>query len=234
MAQAGRIACRIMLKQPFFGRVSRCAPFGYDLFFPRTRVTIMGGESTKPREQAGQFRRFIEGARGNRVAVLTDADADGLASAALLVRALSASDVEVLDPVAPHRAEFPPGRRTARALKARKPDRLIVLDLGAHRELLPGVPTLYINHHNEFLRHEGETVLAAPEALGFSTGVCLYELLESVADVKSLGWLAAVSSSHVREGAGVGRVEKQLVAGHHKSHVRRLGVQLNAASRVPQ
>jgi single-stranded-DNA-specific exonuclease len=132
--------------------------------------------------------------RDARVVAFCHFDADGLAAGAILGRALPRlgfTDVRVV-PSARGESAFSDAARAR--LLALAPDALVVTDLGVHRAgVLPGVPTLYVDHH----RPEGEPP-AATVVSGYgwdpvpSSAELAYELLAGLADVADLEWIAAV------------------------------------------
>lgn len=81
------------------------------------------------------------------IAVLSHFDADGLASAAILVRALRSAG-RAADPIVIGKTGSPWEAETRDRLAALDPAGLIVADLGTRPEpVLPGCPTLVIDHH---------------------------------------------------------------------------------------
>lgn len=93
-----------------------------------------------------QAREVLAGASG-RVVIYADFDGDGLSAAAVLVRGLRVRGVE---PVVRVKQRSTPAwsPEAAQALIDLRPDFLVVADLGVREEgLVPGVPTLYIDHH---------------------------------------------------------------------------------------
>lgn len=134
--------------------------------------------------------------RAARLVVFCHFDADGLAAGALFGRALARlgfTDVRVV-PSRRGESAFSDGARTRLAVLA--PDALIVTDLGVNRAgVLPGVPTLYVDHH----RPEGEPAGAAVVcAYGWehipSSSELAFELLAPLADMDDLDWIAAVGA----------------------------------------
>lgn len=146
------------------------------------------------RERAANFLRGID--PGKRVVVFCHFDADGLAAGALFGRGLRRMGFAHVRVVHSDRGEnaFSDGAR--RRLAALRPDALIVTDLGVQAAgVLPGVPTLYVDHH----RPEGEPAGAAV-VLGYgwepipASAWLAYELLAPLADVADLDWIAAVGT----------------------------------------
>jgi single-stranded-DNA-specific exonuclease len=155
-----------------------------------------------PLEQAlGPARQkaaaFLHGlAPSARVVVFCHFDADGLAAGALFGRALARMGFGDVRVVHSDRGEnaFSAGARER--LAAMRPDALIVTDLGVHHAgVLPGVPTLYVDHH----RPEGEPRDAAV-VLGYgwdpipASAWLAYDLLSPLVGIDDLAWIAAVGT----------------------------------------
>lgn len=147
------------------------------------------------RERAAAFLRALDPSA--RVVVFCHFDADGLAAGALFGRGLARmgfSDVRVVHSDRGENA-FSAGARERLALR---PDALIVTDLGVHRAgVLPGVPTLYVDHH----RPDGEPDDAAATvvlAYGWdpipASAWLAYDLLSPLVEMEDLAWIAAVGT----------------------------------------
>jgi single-stranded-DNA-specific exonuclease len=152
-------------------------------------------EALEPaRERAADFLRALDPAA--RVVVFCHFDADGLAAGALFgrgLRRMGFGDVQVVHSGRGENA-FSEGARTR--LAALHPAALIVTDLGVQSAgVLPGVPTLYVDHH----RPEGEPADAAV-VLGYgwepipASAWLAYELMAPLTDVADLDWIAAVGT----------------------------------------
>ena len=97
-------------------------------------------------EEARSFLRQLPD--GARVAVAYHGDADGTGSAALAVRWLERTGRQPAA-LAPGKGEDLYGDPFADRLLATRPDALLVLDQGSRsRAVLPGVPTLVVDHHD--------------------------------------------------------------------------------------
>ncbi len=146
------------------------------------------------------FRSFLDALPqgfATRLHILTDADADGLPAAAILMRALHRAGY--LNVTAEPRRKFenawmPEVRSRIAALD---PKALLVVDLGARPEpLLPGIPTLLIDHHAPFGTPPDATLLTAygtePTA---TTGLLAYWCALALDPVRNedLLWLAGIS-----------------------------------------
>jgi single-stranded-DNA-specific exonuclease len=118
--------------------------------------------------------------RTQRLVVFCHFDADGLAAGAVLGRALRGESAF---------------SDSARARLARlQPHALVVTDLGVDSTgVLPGVPTLFIDHH----RPEGEPQNAVVvSGYGWEPIPCsawlAYDLLAPAVDIADLAWIAAI------------------------------------------
>ena len=86
--------------------------------------------------------------RDARLVVFCHFDADGLAAGALFGRALPRLGFTHVDVVPSWRGESAFSDEARARLAALRPAALVVTDLGVHRAgVLPGVPTLYVDHH---------------------------------------------------------------------------------------
>lgn len=89
-------------------------------------------------------RQFLTSYAGKRIGIVPHPDADGLSGAAILWRSLQ-GDIAILCPekgISIHDNEF------QRFLRDQQLDALIVVDQGSRPgEILPGVPTMVIDHH---------------------------------------------------------------------------------------
>ena len=95
----------------------------------------------------GWVNRLPHG-RATRVHILCDSDADGLPAGAILVRTLRAAGFAEVSAEPRLKGESAWGDEVLERLRLRDPDALIVADLGSRDgDLLPGVPTLLLDHH---------------------------------------------------------------------------------------
>ncbi|AFL89550.1 hypothetical protein Terro_3333 [Terriglobus roseus DSM 18391] len=153
------------------------------------------------REQAGTlFRQFLETLpRGpaTHLHILTDADGDGLPAGALLLRALHVagySNVTVETRGKFENAWMPSVHERLRRLA---PEALLIVDLGARPDpILPGVPTLLIDHHAPFGTPPGAVLLTSygtePTATsGLLALWCAQAIAPALAN--ELQWMAGIS-----------------------------------------
>ncbi|MDT7951377.1 MAG: hypothetical protein RQ966_07715 [Acetobacteraceae bacterium] len=127
------------------------------------------------------------------VVVLCHFDADGLASAAILVRALRALDRPAL-PVVIGKTETPWDPAVGLRLSDLAPAGLILADLGMRPEaVLPGCPTLVIDHHVPTGGPEAAITLSGnglvPEP---TTALLAWWAAAALGDQADLLWLAAI------------------------------------------
>jgi len=134
--------------------------------------------------------------RARRVCVFCHFDADGLAAGALFGRALPRmgfSDVRVLHAGREESAFEEPARSR---VAQQRPGVLIVADLGVDRAgVVPGVPTLYVDHHEPHGEPPDAVVVSGYGWDPVPTSAWLaYEVLEPLVDVRDLDWIAAVGT----------------------------------------
>ncbi len=146
------------------------------------------------REAFAAFLRSVDPAA--RVVVFCHFDADGLAAGALLGRGLERLGFRDVRVVHSDRGESAFGEAARERLAPLRPDALIVADLGVDRAgVLPGVPTLYVDHHRPAGEPEGATVISGYgwDPIPASAWMA-YDLLLPLADVADLDWIAAVGT----------------------------------------
>ena len=139
-----------------------------------------------------------------RIHILTDSDADGLPAAAILVRALRLAGYTAVTAEVRLKTESAWTPAVLDRLRARDPEALLILDLGARPEpLLPGIPTLLLDHHKPLGTPPGATLVTAYRETGPgedakeipTTGLMAYRCAQALIPdhAESLLWLAAVS-----------------------------------------
>ncbi len=153
------------------------------------------------RTEAGRiFTAFLAGLpRGvqTRIHILTDADADGLPAAALLLRSLNAAGYANVTTEPRRKFENAWMPEVHARLAALKPEALLLVDLGARPDpVLPGVPTLLVDHHAPFGTPPGAVLLTSygtePTA---TSGLLALWCAQSIAPqlAHDLQWLAGIS-----------------------------------------
>ncbi|GAA3769738.1 hypothetical protein [Terriglobus aquaticus] len=153
------------------------------------------------RNEAGSiFTQFLDdlpNGKSTDIHILTDADADGLPAAALLVRSLHADGYTRVTAETRKKFENAWMPEVHARLKQRNPQALLLVDLGARPdELLPGIPTLLIDHHAPFGTPPGATLLTSygtePTATsGLLALWCAQAIAPDLAN--ELQWLAGIS-----------------------------------------
>lgn len=139
-----------------------------------------------------------------RIHILTDSDADGLPAAAILERALHLAGYTSVTSAVRLKTESAWTPAVLDRLRAQVPEALFILDLGARPEpLLPGVPTLLLDHHKPLGIPPGATLLTAyrETAAGEdakeipTTGLMAYRCAEALIPEQApqLLWLAGIS-----------------------------------------
>ncbi len=152
-------------------------------------------------EAAKLFNRFLINLpqeKQTRIHILTDSDCDGLPAGALLARSLGLAGYEHVTIEAKRKGESAWNPEVLERLWAREPEALFVLDLGSRPDaLLPGVPTLLIDHHMP-----GGVPPGAELITGYgteptpTTGLLVYWCVQSILTEEQrapLLWLAALS-----------------------------------------
>lgn len=148
-------------------------------------------------------RRFFEALpRAARVVVFCHFDADGLAAGAVAGRALPRLGFTSVEVVPSGKGESAFGDAARARLTALAPDALVVTDLGVNVVgVLPGVPTLYVDHHQPAGMPNAPAVVAsgyAWEPVPTSAWL-MWELLaplaaDAGAPIDDLLWVAAVGT----------------------------------------
>ena len=151
-------------------------------------------------EAAAIFTAFLSSLPQGKAAdihILTDADADGLPAGALLVRALHAAGYTRVTAEARRKFENAWMPEVHARLRARNPQALLLVDLGARPDdVLPGVPSLLIDHHAPFGTPPDAVLLTSygsePTATsGLLALWCAQAIAPALAD--ELQWMAGIS-----------------------------------------
>ena len=132
--------------------------------------------------------------RAGSVCVLGHSDVDGLASIAILTRALTAQGYNVTAEVT-RKGESAWSDTTLKRLASHQPAALIIADLGSRdAPLLPGTPTLLIDHHRPTGVPPGATLITAyGEEPTATSGLIAYWCAEAIGQARDLDWIAAIS-----------------------------------------
>ena len=139
-----------------------------------------------------------------KIHILTDSDADGLPAAAILDRALRLAGFSSVTSEVRLKTESAWSPAVLDRLRARNPEALLILDLGSRPEpLLPGIPTLLLDHHKPLGTPPGATLLSAYRESGPddnakeipTTGLMAFRCAESLIpdEAPQLLWLAGIS-----------------------------------------
>ncbi|NOJ93776.1 DHH family phosphoesterase [Corallococcus coralloides] len=148
-----------------------------------------------PEAAMDQAREFLEACRDKHVLVVPHTDVDGLTSGVLMLRALQSLGAR---PTArlPGKGEDVHHPGFLERLGASSTEALVVLDMGSRAEpLLPGVPTMVVDHHASEVFPPGARVLTAyghpPVA---NTSLLTYVLTSSFIVPGPLEWLAVLGT----------------------------------------
>ena len=146
------------------------------------------------RQAAADFLLPLD--RAARVVVFCHFDADGLAAGALFGRALTRLGFTNVRVVPSARGESAFSDEARGRLATLDPAALIVTDLGIDPAgVLPGVPTLYVDHHQWSAAPVGAVVVSGYRWDPIPTSAWLaYELVAPLADVEDLAWIGAVGT----------------------------------------
>jgi single-stranded-DNA-specific exonuclease len=130
---------------------------------------------------------------GGPVIVLSHFDADGLAAAAILIRAMRAAG-RTAEPLVIGKTGSPWDTEMRDRIAAHDPAGLIVADLGTRPEpVLPGCPTLVIDHHVPTGDPQGAITISShgldPEP---TTALLAWWAVAALGDPSDLLWLAAI------------------------------------------
>ena len=144
-----------------------------------------------------------------KIHILTDSDADGLPAAAILTRALRLAGYASVTSEVRLKTESAWSPAVLDRLRARGPEALLILDLGARPEpLLPNIPTLLLDHHKPLGIPPGATLLSAYRESGPedgapendprhipTTGLMAYRCAQALIpdQAAQLLWLAGIS-----------------------------------------
>lgn len=140
------------------------------------------------------FRHWVDSMSDSaRITLMHDSDADGVSSAAVLTRALRTFGRKPVT-VAPDRERDAWSASNAQRVRASRPDALAVMDLGARAEpLVPGVRTLFIDHHRPESVGSGDILISAYDWDPIpNTSLLAYHCAAAICDAADLDWIAAL------------------------------------------
>jgi len=137
--------------------------------------------------------RFLDDVPEGRIVVAGHFDADGLAAVAILLRALRAGGRDAEAAIV-GKGETPWDASFADRLRAISPAGLIVTDLGTRGDpVLPGVPTLTIDHHRPTGMPPDGVTLSGHELDPEPTSALIaWWAAAAIGDQSELQWLAAL------------------------------------------
>lgn len=147
--------------------------------------------------------------RQGPIIVLSHFDADGLGAAAVLVRALRQAG-RTAEPLVIGKTASPWDAATRDDIAARRPAGLVVADLGTRAEpVLPGCPTLVIDHHVPTGEPEEAVTISGngldPEP---TSALLAWWAAAALGDASDLLWLAAIGLiGDMADGAGFPELE---------------------------
>ena len=155
-------------------------------------------------EVAARFTAFLTSfpqGLDTRIHILTDSDADGLPAAALLVRALQTAGYPNITAEVRQKFESAWDPHVLARLESRNPEALVILDLGSRPGLLlPGIPTLLLDHHFPTGTPLGATLLTGygsseDQKQIPTTGLLAFWCALAIAPAEAPAWLwlAAIS-----------------------------------------
>ena len=152
------------------------------------------------------FLAFLEQlpASSAKIYILTDSDADGLPAATILLRALQKAGYSNTTAAVRLKFESAWSASATERLSKAVPDALIIADLGSRSDpILPGVPTLLIDHHRPSGVPPDATLITAYREMSHgedareipTTGLLAYRCAEALLpkDHHQYLWLAAIS-----------------------------------------
>ena len=153
-----------------------------------------------------RFLEFLEQVpdRDAHIHILTDSDADGLPAATILWKALRLAGYRRTISAVRLKFETAWSPSVIERVEAIAPDALIIADLGSRADpILPGVPTLLLDHHRPLGTPPGATLITAYRESGRdteareipTTGLMAYRCAQALVPHhhEDLLWLAAIS-----------------------------------------
>lgn len=168
------------------------------------------------------------------VAIASDRDVDGLAAAVLARRALERLGAREAAIVPAAKGEHVHHPAMQARLRAGRPALLVVVDMGSRgAPILPGVPTVVVDHHQpRGLPPEAITVSAFGHEPVAPTSLLVHELFAPLAPVGDLAWLAVLGTVADLGVAAPFPGVRAWLREHGARDVREAVVLLNAARRA--
>lgn len=164
-----------------------------------------------PNDLASTFRLALEGfTRNRRAMILGHFDADGLSAMAILARAFEKTG-HPFDLRVSGKGENPWSPALRAEMAGQRPGGLLLLDLGVREgDILPGVPTILVDHHVPMGRPGDAIVLSghgwSPEP---TTSLLAYWCAQGIGPTEDLLWLAALGViGDMAEGSGFPEVSE--------------------------
>ncbi|MGC8873712.1 MAG: DHH family phosphoesterase [Chloroflexia bacterium] len=127
--------------------------------------------------------------------ILSHSDADGISAGAILYRALQRAG-RPAELLITGKGEHAYTRGTRQELEGRRPCALFVVDLGCKSEpVLPGVPTLFIDHHRPLgVPPDGVLLSSYGWQPVPNSSLLVWWLASAVAPLEDLDWVAAIGT----------------------------------------
>lgn len=201
-----------------------------------TTADFRGGEWPAATSALEAGRAFLrERCRTGRVVAAFHGDVDGLAAAVIAIRALERLGNRDVLPLPTGKGESIHSPPMAARLAAARPEALLVLDTGSRAgRILPGVPTLIVDHHVPAgVPEDAVFVSAASHPPVAPAALLTYVLAGGVVESSDLDWLAALGTvadlGFANPFAEIAAVVRRF--GRHR--VREAVSLLNAAKRAP-
>ncbi|HZD59973.1 MAG TPA: hypothetical protein VE439_05915 [Anaerolineae bacterium] len=145
-------------------------------------------------EEAATF--ISDAASTGRIGVLYHTDADGIAGAVIIRKLLERLGSKDIVTIPLGRGINPHSPETREQLVSLGLLRLIVVDSGSRAgEILPGIPTLVIDHHRPSGRPRVEVFFNTyREEPARPASLAVYDICNSIIDVEDLDWVAAIGT----------------------------------------
>lgn len=134
--------------------------------------------------------------RAERAGILYHADADGMSGAVICYKTLDRLGSKDITAIPLGRGLNPHSPETKKQLANAGLSRLVVIDSGSRAgEILPGVPTLVIDHHRPSGRPQVDVFFNTfGEEPARPASLAAYDICNSIIDVGDLDWVAAVGT----------------------------------------